>query len=97
MTMHWPEITSDLYQAALSAVRWEEEPPQGAELHVSWFGGDGFHVVDVWQSQEDFERFVAERLDPVVREKLGVTSNPVVEYSPLNRRFVAPGVTGASG
>ncbi|MFD0327414.1 hypothetical protein ACFQZC_02250 [Streptacidiphilus monticola] len=51
-------------------------------MHVSWFGGDGFHVVDVWQSQEDFERFVTERLDPVVREKLGVTSNPVVEYSP---------------
>jgi hypothetical protein len=96
MTMHWPEITPELYAAALEQVRWEEELPDGAQLHVAWFADDGFHVLDVWDSQGHFERFVADRLNPVVVGKLGATTAPSVSYSPLHRRFVAPGVTGTA-
>lgn len=96
MTLHWPEITPDLYEAARTRVRWEEEAPDGAVLHVSWFAPDGLRVLDVWQSQGQFERFIADRLAPVVKGELGVKSDPTVEFSPLHRRFVAPGVSGAA-
>ncbi|WP_035846183.1 carbohydrate kinase family protein [Kitasatospora azatica] len=96
MTLHWPEITPELYEAARTEVHWEDELPDGAQLHVAWFAEDGFRVLDVWDSREAFERFVTERLNPVVVGKLGATTAPSVTYAPLHRRFIAPGVTGSS-
>ncbi|MEU9132280.1 hypothetical protein AB0D08_29925 [Kitasatospora sp. NPDC048540] len=95
MSMHWPEITPELYDETLRRIRWEQEPPDGAQLHTAWFGADGFHVVDVWESQAKCEEFIGTRIGPVVKGELGVAGDPVVEFSPLHRRFVAPGVTGS--
>ncbi|MER5339320.1 hypothetical protein ABT030_03045 [Streptomyces mirabilis] len=47
-------------------------------------------MLDVRESQEQFERFAAERLVPGAKCKLGMGSDPVVEFAPLHRRFVAP-------
>ncbi|MFI1939495.1 hypothetical protein ACH44C_20345 [Streptomyces purpureus] len=91
----WPEITPELYDQARERVRWEEEPPEGAVLHLAWFDG-GMRVIDVWESQGQFERFIAERIGPVVKGELGVTSDPEVTFSSLHRRFVFPGVTGGA-
>jgi hypothetical protein len=95
MSMHWPEVRPEHYEAARTGVHWEDQLPDGAQLHVAWFADDGFRVLDVWDSQAAFERFLAERLNPVVAQ-LGLTTQPTVVYSPLHRRMVAPGVTGAS-
>ncbi|WP_210576424.1 hypothetical protein [Streptomyces sp. GESEQ-4] len=96
LNLRWPEITPEVYEASRSEVRWEEEPPDGLELHVSWYAADGFHVLDVWRTEDHFERFVEERLAPVIKGKLGVEGDPVYEFTPMHRRFVAPGVAGAS-
>jgi len=96
MTMHWSEITPDVYDTVRARARWEEETPDGAVLHAAWFAPDGFHVLDIWQSQGQFERFITDRIMPVVKGELGVKSEPKVEVSPLHRRFVAPGVSGAA-
>lgn len=45
--------------------------PKGAKFHVSWFADDGLHVLDVWDSQADFERFAKERLMPGL-QRLGL-------------------------
>ena len=42
--------------------------PQGTRFHVVWFAADGFHVLDLWDSQADFERFVERRLMPAVQK-----------------------------
>ena len=53
--------------------------PKGAKFHVSWMGKDGFHVLDLWESREDFERFVQERLTPAV-QRIGIKGEPKVEF-----------------
>lgn len=96
MTLVWPEITPELYDKTRIRTRWEEDVPDGVVLHASWFADDGFHVFDIWESESQFSRFIAERIAPVLKGELGVQSDPQVTFSPLYRRFVAPGVTGAA-
>jgi hypothetical protein len=56
-------------------------------FHVSWFADDGVHVCDVWQSGEDFDRFVNDRLMPVVAGEMGITSQPKVTVTPAHSVF----------
>jgi hypothetical protein len=52
--------------------------------------GDGFHVLDLWESQPQFETFVQERLGPGVAAA-GVGGQPKVEFfEPLS--IFAPNV-----
>jgi hypothetical protein len=87
MQMHWPEISVADYEEARKRVRWEQDVPAGAIAHVAWAADDGLHVVDVWESAEDFEAFVNDRLMPVVRGELGITSDPQVSVSPAYAAF----------
>ncbi|MEE1786656.1 hypothetical protein PUR71_27695 [Streptomyces sp. SP17BM10] len=95
MSMRWAGTTPEQYDAVRDAVRWEELAPAGAHLHVAWFDGHGLNVTDVWESREAFEAFFAERLAPAI-EKAGIAGEPSVEYHPLHRRFISPGVSGAA-
>jgi heme-degrading monooxygenase HmoA len=90
MNMHWPEVSQEQYEAARKEVNWEGNTPTGAKFHVSWFADDGFHVLDIWDSQQDFENFVQNRLGPAVA-KIGVQGQPKVSYSPAHAIF-APNV-----
>ncbi|QGZ49446.1 MULTISPECIES: hypothetical protein [Streptomyces] len=96
MNLAWPEITPESYDASRERVRWEEDVPDGCLMHVGWFGDDGFHALDVWEPERQFNQFIADRIGPVVKGELGVESDPQVTISTLRRRFVAPGVTGAA-
>ena len=51
-------------------------PVEGLLAHISGQGANGFRVVDVWESDESFERF-GEALIPVLRE-IGVEGEPEV-------------------
>jgi len=95
MSMSWAEVTAEQYDVVRETVGWEESAPAGGEVHVAWFDGRGLHVIDVWESEEAFHAFFAERLAPAV-EKAGIQGVPETDFSPLHRRFVAPGVTGAA-
>ncbi|MEU9079520.1 hypothetical protein ACFYUY_07800 [Kitasatospora sp. NPDC004745] len=95
MSMRWAGVTPEQYDATREAVGWEERTPEGALMHVAWFESGALHVVDVWTSRADFERFFAERLAAAVRQA-GITGEPETSFSPLHRRFVAPGVSGAA-
>jgi hypothetical protein len=79
MLMHWPEVTEEQYQSARQVVNWEGDFPKGAKFHTSWFASDGFHVLDLWDSREDFEAFVRDRLRPGV-EKIGIKGQPAVQF-----------------
>jgi hypothetical protein len=46
-----------------------DEPPQGAILHAAIdLGGDKWRSVDVWDSAEDFQNFVQNKLIPAIAE-----------------------------
>jgi len=51
------------------------------------------HLTDVWESAEDFQRFVDDRLMPVVQE-MGIEGDPEVTILPAHTVF-APGYEGA--
>jgi hypothetical protein len=39
--------------------------PPGRRSHTAWMVGDVFHVLDVWESQKDFDDFMT-RLGPIL-------------------------------
>jgi hypothetical protein len=95
MTMRWAGVTPAQYDAVRAVVRWEEDTPAGAVLHAASFDGGTMHVIDVWDSQADFERFFVDRLAAAIKE-VGIEGEPETQFRPLHRRFVAPGVTGGA-
>ncbi|MFF9779326.1 hypothetical protein ACF1HJ_37500 [Streptomyces sp. NPDC013978] len=83
MSMHWPEVTPEQYDTVRDAVDWEGVPAAGGQIHVAWFDDQGLHVTDVWESQQAFESFFAERLAPVI-EKAGLPGAPHTTFGPLH-------------
>ena len=82
MLMHWPEVTKEQYEQARREVNWEGDNPKGGKYHVSWFD-NGLHVLDVWDSQSDFEAFAQARLAPAV-QKIGIQSQPNVTFGEVH-------------
>ena len=80
--------TSDVaIQAAGSCHRRDNSAPNGS--HIAWFTEDGLKVVDVWGSQDEFERFARERLMPATQEVPGFHGEPKVMFHPLHAQIVA--------
>jgi len=50
--------------------------PDGLILHCAGFVGDRFRMFDVWETQEQFDRFTAERVMPVVASLVPVDAPP---------------------
>jgi hypothetical protein len=46
--------------------------------HVVGFEGDTAFVVDVWASQEDFDRFVSDKLRPAF-DAVGISPEPIIK------------------
>ncbi|WP_037603730.1 hypothetical protein [Streptacidiphilus rugosus] len=95
MTMRWDGVTPKQYDQVRDLVRWEQDTPDGAHLHVCSFEGGALHVTDVWDSQAHFEGFFADRLAAAIKEA-GIEGEPQTSFRPMHRRFIAPGVTGAA-
>jgi len=82
MAMHWPEATKEQYNALRELVGWERDAPPGGRMHIAWLGDDGFRVVDVWDTAEQFQTFVETRLMPGVQQ-VGVEGQPKVQFHEL--------------
>ena len=78
MQMFWEGIKPEQYENLRSAVNWEGNVPGGDIFHVSSFDERGIHVIDLWDSNEEFNSFIEKRLMPEVK-KMGVTTLPQVE------------------
>ena len=52
-------------------------PPDGLIIHTAGWDEQGavFRIFEVWETQEDSERFRSERLQPALEEKLGADNN----------------------
>jgi hypothetical protein len=90
MMMHWPEVTKDQYEQVRKSVNWEGDTPDGAKFHVAWFAGDGLHVMDIWDSQAQFETFAQQRLSAGTTAA-GIAGQPKVDYAETHAIF-APNV-----
>jgi hypothetical protein len=88
MSMRWAGVTPEQYEEARQVVNWEGDVPDGAVLHVAGFDDGGIRVVDVWDSEAQFNRFVESRLMPGVQQ-IGIEGQPDVEFYPLQNLFNA--------
>jgi hypothetical protein len=86
MLMHWRETTPEEYEQVREIVRWDQDVPDGAKLHVSGFANDGLHVLDVWESEDAFQSFMQSRIMPAVQE-VGIAGEPEVQFFPVQGVF----------
>jgi hypothetical protein len=88
MTMRWATIAPEDYEAAREVVGWETDPPAGGRHHIAWFDG-GLNVVDVWDSEQEFQRFADERLMPGLAGAglLEGKDEPEIKIAPLHRQW----------
>jgi hypothetical protein len=60
------------YDAVSNELDADANPPAGLIAHTAGFDEDGgvFRIFDVWETREDADRFISERLMPVVEKLL---------------------------
>jgi hypothetical protein len=83
-------VTLDAYDDLLRRLdfRPEGDSEPGCLFHYAVPTEDGFRGVDVWESADAFQRFVRERLAPVL-EVVGIAP-PEVTVSPVHNYLIAP-------
>ncbi|MBI4460066.1 MAG: hypothetical protein HY648_08420 [Acidobacteria bacterium] len=90
MLMEWLGITQEQYEQVMRTLDLDKNPPSGANFHVAGFTGEALRVLDIWESQQDFERFQRERLNSAA-QKAGISGTPKVIYYPVHNIY-APNV-----
>lgn len=88
MTMHWPGLTSDQYDAMMARLGLDANPPAGAVLHMATVTDEGVEVYDIWQTEQAFSGFLEQRMLPVVSD-LGISGEPAITIVPLHNLYVA--------
>lgn len=86
LQIRWAGVTPAQYDQVRTEVDWESRPAPGGLYHIAWFERDGLHVVGVFESAEDFQRFAEQRLMPVT-QRLGLPGAPEVEVREAYRVF----------
>jgi hypothetical protein len=89
MIMEWDGVTPASYDAVRRRVNWEGEPAPGGLYHVAAFDDRVMRVTDIWESAEQLNDFVQNRLMPGVKAE-GIQGQPRVEVFPVHAVF-APG------
>jgi heme-degrading monooxygenase HmoA len=84
MTFEWEGFTPEYYDDLREKVGWDDDPPEGNQFHVAWFEDDAVHVVDVWDSEQHFERFFNHRLKPALRGDMKVRGEPRYKFRKLH-------------
>jgi hypothetical protein len=86
MMMDWAGVTPAQYDDVRRIVDFEGKAPKGGLFHVAAFGDGALHVTDVWDSAEDFQAFVEQRLMPGVKQA-GIEGEPKVTVLPAHNVF----------
>jgi hypothetical protein len=86
MTVDWKGATAEDYDRVceLGNVGTLANAEDGVIAHLASVDDWGLHVVDVWESPEKFEAFVAARLMPAVAEA-GLEGEPEVTVREIHK------------
>ena len=68
MLLDWERVTQEEYDRINDALDLGVNPIEGLILHTAGATPTGWRVFDIWESPEAFQRFVQERLMPVIKE-----------------------------
>jgi hypothetical protein len=66
-----------------------DDPIDGLVIHTAGFDDDNnvFRILDVWDSREQAERFLAERIQPIMEEGTQAFPNPEAVAPPTREAF----------
>jgi quinol monooxygenase YgiN len=59
------------YDAVSERLQQQEEPIDGLHVHSAGYTGSGFRIYEIWESREHFDRFLQDRLMPMLLEQQG--------------------------
>ena len=64
------KLTKQMYESLLKEVDWVHNHPPGGIFHAAAFdnSGNNIHVADVWESEEELNKFVKEKLMPAMQQ-----------------------------
>ena len=75
------------YDAVVSKLDLQGAVPRGLLLHSAGFDTDAgvFRIFDVWQTREDGERFMTERLEPIMESMIAAATEAGEDLAPPAR------------
>ena len=89
IVMDFPGGTLDQYDAVIAGMGLVPggPTPEGAIFHFVTRTDDGIRVIDVWETQEQFEKFAEDQIGPQT-QKAGVPGPPVMTFYEVHNHFV---------
>jgi hypothetical protein len=84
------DVASSWEQYPHFAAALVEPAPTGLILHVAGPTDEGFRIIDIWESEEAWEHFRAQRLAPAIAA-LGGPSRPEPTFRDLHPAHVVVG------
>ena len=75
------------YDAVVAAINLQDTP-DGLLIHTAGFDHDAgvFRIFDVWETREQGEKFINDRLNPIIEPMAAAaTQNPDSNFAPPNR------------
>jgi hypothetical protein len=84
------DIASSWEQYERVAAGLTEPAPQGLILHLAGPTDEGFRIIAVWESEQAWQRFQIERLQPAVAA-LGGPSSPEATFRDLHAAHLVVG------
>jgi hypothetical protein len=75
------------YDAVVAKLDLKGDSPQGLVLHTAGFDHDAgvFRIFDVWQTREDGERFMGEKLEPIIESMIAAATESGEDFAPPAR------------
>ncbi len=95
--MHFEGATLEQYDRVIELMGYEHggvTRDNGGVFHWVAKTDDGIIVVDVWESDEQFQRFADEQIGPFTREA-GIPAPPVITRYDVHNTLVSPKLAGA--
>lgn len=60
-------FTKEMYEELRKEVDWEHNQPKGEIFHAIGFDNSGgYHIVDIWESEQDFNNFITNTIKPIM-------------------------------
>ena len=84
--VEWEGFTKEIYEEIRKQVNWEGDVPKGIVIHLAAFDKKGIRITDIWESEEDFNNFIQNRIIPAATKL--VDTKPKVEIYPLHALFI---------
>jgi hypothetical protein len=87
IVMEFAGMNAGQYEAVMDELGLRSETsswPNGIISHTAGFTSDGMFVVDVWNSQQNFDAFVQNRLRPAFEAVGGMPQPRVITFDVYN-------------